>query len=387
MRVRLAVVLFALAMAAGGVFTTTAARAQSIGLLRLPFAAGTTWKVAQGYNGGTHSSGPERFALDLVRDGDVSSAGADVLAPAAGTMWWMNPSGTSNGCILIKIDGGNGLIVELCHIFARSFGRDERIEAGQPIGAIAPAGAVGNNGLAHVHLSMHRTPDFGVTRIPAPFAPPDGLTLDGVALPADGSANQYACPGRTCRAGIASSNGPGTGRAPLPPAPISFSTAAPPTITLAPAQAVPLRTGVVARTAGAGDCVNVREGPGLAARVLVCLPDGYSITIGQGPIAADGRTWWQLQGFGGWAVADYLLGLTAPAPVLRVGGSAVADAGAGDCLNVREAPSLAAAVVICLPTGVRAAITDGPRDSDGLSWWQLDGRGWAAAAYLRPRDE
>lgn len=386
---RLAVSLAVLLSLALG-FEASAPRAEAqAATLRLPFAAGTAWKVVQGYNGGTHSTPSERYALDLVRDGDGPTAGVDVLAPAAGTVWWMNPPGSGNGCVLIKLDGGSGLIVELCHVFARSFRTDERVEAGQVVGTIGPAGTVGNNGLAHLHLSMHRTPDYGVTRIAAPFAAPDGLPLDGVALPADGTANQYACPGAACRAGLLSNNGralsssPGAGAAAVTfgaPAPIA---AAPVTAVTTPL--VALRAGVVARVSGAGDCLNVREGPGITARVLTCLADGVSVTVAQGPITADGRTWWQLDGMG-WAVADYLTGVTAPAPTWKISAVVIVDAGEGDCLNLRETPGTAATVVACLPSGARLAISDGPRDADGRTWWQLDGRGWAAAEFLKLRE-
>jgi uncharacterized protein YraI len=356
-------------------------------VLKLPFAAGTSWRIIQGYEGGTHGTGPERYALDLVREGGPT-AGTEVLAPASGTVWWMNPPGTGNGCLLIKIDGGNGLIVEMCHIIARPLRVDQRVEVGQPVGTVAPDGAVGNNGLAHLHLSLHRTPDFGVTRIPAPFAPPDGLPLDGVSLPPNGTPNQYACPGPTCRGSLTSTNAVGMQSAPvsMPPAP-STVTGPPP---LAPV-VVPLtlRSGVVARVAAGpnpGDCVNVRGGPGLNTPVLTCLPDGVLVTLVDGPIAADGRLWWRLEGLG-WAAADYLIGVSAPVPVLQPGGRAIVDAGAGDCLNLRAAPGLAAPVLACLPSGARVTITDGPRSADGRTWWQVDGRGWAAADYLQPRDE
>ena len=373
--------LSALALALASTRAAQTANAQSAASLRLPFPAGTTWKVIQGYNGGTHVPGPERYALDFVRDDGGPTAGVEVLAPASGTMWWMNGPGGGNGCLLIKIDGGGGLIVEMCHIIARSFRRDERIEVGQVVGTLGPAGTVGNNGLAHMHISLHRTYDYGVTRIPAPFAAPDGLPLEGIALPADGSVNQYVCPGRSCRSGLVSSNTPGGARTLTPVAPPpavvgSFSGPASQT-------GVPLRAGVVARVAGAGagDCMNVREGPGLRARALSCLPDGIPVTIAGGPINADGRTWWQLHGLG-WSAGDYLVGVSGP--VLRVGGRAVVDAGPGDCLNLRTAPGLGAGVVTCLPSGARLTITDGPREADGHRWWQLDGRGWVVAEFLDP---
>lgn len=371
-----------LSLVQAAVIHTVSAQAPSP--LRLPFAAGTSWKVIQGYNGGTHSTTAERYALDLVRDGGAT-AGAEVLAPAAGTVWYMNAPGSGNGCLLIKIDGGSGLIVEMCHIIARPFRTDERIAAGQPLGTIGPAGTVGNNGTAHLHLSMHRTPDLGITRISVPFAPPDGLPLDGVSLPADGSYNQYAC-AAACRTPLVSTNGRPAGAAAVA-APVSASLSAVPAGTVAPIPAAPvsLRAGAIARVAGDGDCINLREGPGITAPVLTCLPDGLLVTIADGPITADGHVWWRLQGMG-WAAGEFLAAVAPATPALRVGASATVDAGEGDCLNLREAPALSAPTVACLPHGARLTITDGPREADGRTWWQLDGRGWAAADYLRPRE-
>jgi hypothetical protein len=359
-----------------------AAPPEALVSLRLPFAAGTTWKIVQGYQGATHGTGPERYALDLVRADDAPTAGTEVYAPAAGTVWWMSPPGGGNGCLLLKPDGGGGLIVELCHLLARPFRRDERVEAGELLGTIGPAGTVGNNGLAHLHLSLHRTYDDGVTRIPAPFAPPDGLPLEGIALPPDGTANQYAC-AAVCRVTLRSTT---TAAAGLPgPAPVPAFAGPAPAPATATGPAVPLRTGVVARVATDGDCLNVRAAPGIAARVLTCLADGTPVTVAQGPRQADGRAWWLLEGLG-WAVGDYLVGAFAPPPALRVGGRAVVDAGAGDCLNLRVAPGMSGAVIACLPSGARLTVTDGPREADGHTWWQLDGRGWVAGEYLEPLD-
>lgn len=372
-----------LALALAGPARAPAAHAQTA-VLKLPFAAGTSWRIIQGYEGGTHGTGPERYALDLVREGGPT-AGTEVLAPASGAVWWMNPPGTGNGCLLIKIDGGNGLIVEMCHIIAQPLRIDQRVELGQPVGTVAPDGAVGNNGLAHLHLSLHRTPDFGVTRIPAPFAPPDGLPLDGVSLPPNGTPNQYACPGPTCRGPLTSTNTAGTPPAPAPPSPRPSGI---PLAGTGPGVRV-LRPGAVARVAAGpnpGDCVNVRGGPGLNAPVLACLPDGALVTITDGPIAGDGRLWWRLDGLG-WAAGDYLIGVSAPVPTLRPGGRAIVDAGEGDCLNLRAAPGLTALVLACLPSGARVTITDGPRSADGRTWWQVDGRGWAAADYLQAQDD
>ncbi len=372
------------------------ADAQAATTLKLPFAAGTSWKVLQGYNGGTHAGGPERFALDLVRDGEGGTANVEVLAPAAGAVWYMNPPGAGNGCLSIKLDTGGGLIVMMCHIFARPFRIDERVEAGQVVGTIGPNGTVGNNGAAHVHMSLHRTPDYGQTRIPAPFAAPDGLTLDGGSLPSDGTPNQYGCPSASCRGAMVSTNGRAGGAPVAGPAPSTpIQAAAPPaagsfaapvaasfTAPAAGVAVVPLAAGVRARVAGTGDCVNVRQAPGIGAPLVTCLADGTAVTVAQGPLPGDGRNWWRIEGLG-WAAGEYLSGTSAPPATVRVGAGVVVDAGQGDCLNLRETPGVAATPAACLLNGARLTVTDGPREADGRTWWHLDGRGWAVGEFLR----
>ena len=59
------------------------------------------------------------------------------------------------------------------------------------------------------------------------------------------------------------------------------------------------------------------------------------------------------------------------------------NAGRGDCLNVRSAPSRAATVVACLPDAATVRITGASREADGLTWWPVEGIGWAAGEYLR----
>lgn len=56
--------------------------------------------------------------------------------------------------------------------------------------------------------------------------------------------------------------------------------------------------------------------------------------------------------------------------------------GAGDCLNFREEPGTSAAVLTCQLDGTRAEVIDGPVEADGITWWQLDGLGWASAQFL-----
>jgi len=55
---------------------------------------------------------------------------------------------------------------------------------------------------------------------------------------------------------------------------------------------------------------------------------------------------------------------------------------AGDCLNFREAPSVGADVVFCVIDGTRGVAAEGPVVADEITWWRLEGLGWASAQFL-----
>jgi uncharacterized protein YkwD len=81
--------------------------------------------------------------------------------------------------------------------------------------------------------------------------------------------------------------------------------------------------------------------------------------------------------------------LPAPSPsgapaALQGGSSARVDTGDDDCLNIRSGPGRGATIVTCLPNGAVVRLTAGPFPADGVTWWQLDGLGWAAGEYLKP---
>jgi hypothetical protein len=60
--------------------------------------------------------------------------------------------------------------------------------------------------------------------------------------------------------------------------------------------------------AGTGDCLRVREGPGLDRPQITCLPDGAPVTIQAGPQTADSLRWWRVATVAGdgWAAEEYL---------------------------------------------------------------------------------
>lgn len=94
---------------------------------------------------------------------------------------------------------------------------------------------------------------------------------------------------------------------------------------------LPLRATAAAIPVGAeaivqadGDCLRMRDQPGLAGVVLTCIPDGSTLTVLSDPVAADGLDWQQVRFAGqlGWVANVYLQpaqsappATPAPAPV------------------------------------------------------------------------
>ncbi len=162
------------------------------GRLIVPFAPGQTMYVCQGYNGGiTHSGDP---ALDLTSysgrgstgcwGGANDAAGKTVYAPGGG-----NLAQVSNevGGVCITLDGGGS--VYLGHLENRR--GNGRVNQGDPIGTIAPAGAAGNGGYAHMHFSARTGSGCGGTKVP--FTSANNMKIAGVGeLPYNGSVNQWA---------------------------------------------------------------------------------------------------------------------------------------------------------------------------------------------------
>ena len=56
---------------------------------------------------------------------------------------------------------------------------------------------------------------------------------------------------------------------------------------------------------GVGNCLNFRVEPSLSSEVRSCQFDGTRARVAEGPVTADGHTWWRLTGLG-WASDLYL---------------------------------------------------------------------------------
>ena len=130
--------------------------AQAYPSMMLPFAAGQTWYVCQGYNGSiTHPGQPW---LDVTTysgrgssgcyGGENAAAGGQIVSPADGTATTWD---AAHGGVCVTFDGGGSFIVY--HLLNRV--GNGRVARGQQLGTVAPAGQALNGGYAHAHLEMH----------------------------------------------------------------------------------------------------------------------------------------------------------------------------------------------------------------------------------------
>jgi hypothetical protein len=359
--------------------------------LHLPYPTGVAVDVIQGYNGGTHT-GVERYSLDIVRS-DGKTSGSPVLAPASGTVAFAQLPAKEHGCIGVTMDDSGDFHYMLCHInLNHTYGYGDKIQVGQQLGTVAAPGLVGNNGTSHVHMQLYILP--GGQRTPVPFSPPQGLPLETSAMAADGSYDQWACAGSACHGLI--SRMPPSATTLLATDGVTPGSAA----TLAGALSTnsTLSIGVAAIVQGTDDCLRVHAQPEVSAASIGCAPDGTVVFVSDGPRDADGHTWWFLRTLG-WSVADYLRpsGVTAasapaqgdgaPAPRSSTTplalGATIRVAAAGDCLRVHQDPALDSPVINCLADATTGTLQNGPRNSDGHTWWQLDSGGWAVSDYLQ----
>lgn len=168
-----------------------------------------------------------------------------------------------------------------------------------------------------------------------------------------------------------------------------------------------------------GDNLNVRSAAGTEFAIRAKLKRGTIVTLMEGPVDADGFTWWLIRtadGTEGWAVdsADneqtLVPGTTTTTnntngqvdeeteggadpsvqSQLEVGDDAIVSlTGQNDVLRLRNNPGTDARVVMLMPNGLRVRVVDGPRNTGGYTWWQLrtpEGNvGWAAEVVGRER--
>jgi len=91
----------------------------------------------------------------------------------------------------------------------------------------------------------------------------------------------------------------------------------------------PLEVGdrVIVIGLGEGDCLSIREQPSQEAERQICMADGTSAIVQEGPVDAEGFTWWRIsgEGFSGWGAGTWLRleeairdALNPPTPVATV---------------------------------------------------------------------
>lgn len=132
--------------------------------------------------------------------------------------------------------------------------------------------------------------------------------------------------------------------------------------------------------------LNLRSGPGLGRAVLLVMPAGATVAVGD--MAGDGFVAVTYNGIGGWAFRDYLQFHADGGEGFAIGDLVVV---ATDALNYRTWPGLGAGVITTFSWGTQGAVTDGPVFADGYTWYEFstagygpDGAtpGWVAGDFL-----
>lgn len=160
--------------------------------------------------------------------------------------------------------------------------------------------------------------------------------------------------------------------------------------------------------AAGGDCLNLRDGPGLSASRIRCIPSGTALTAAGPATAADGFVWLEVDTpYGhGWVAAMYLR-RTAPAasepepvaaepepsaaepaaePAALALPTGVVDNSPG-CLRFRDLASLSGAIRDCLEGGTALTIlNDATVAADGYHWLNVRTpagyEGWVAGDFV-----
>ena len=182
---------------------------------------------------------------------------------------------------------------------------------------------------------------------------------------------------------------------PIASTPVDTPTPAPTaTFTPTPVPGTALSSGQPARiTAPAG--LNYRDAPNTGATLLGQFGTGQRVNVLEGPVSAEGYTWWNLddgQGSVGWAAdgddtTEWISPrLGAPQPVNRpprVGDRVAITMSAGGQLSIRALPGTDAPLITRVSPGQEYTVLAGPQSANGYTWYQIrsdDGslEGWAA---------
>lgn len=188
-----------------------------------------------------------------------------------------------------------------------------------------------------------------------------------------------------------------TGGTPLAIAPtVTPFPQATPTFTPTPEPGTALSVGQPARIV-APFGLNLRASTSANAQLITQLGTGQLVSIIEGPISAEGYTWWKVEdsaGNSGWGVEGdgeniwinpSVGGTQAVNRQPRVNERVIVTMPDDLQLTVRSLPGTDAPVLIRVDSGTEFSVIDGPRSANGYTWFQIrsdDGNisGWAADA-------
>lgn len=130
--------------------------------------------------------------------------------------------------------------------------------------------------------------------------------------------------------------------------------------------------------------LNLRSGPSLSAAIIGSYETGDEICVTGGPTTADGYEWYQVPA--GWVAGDFC-------SLATLGGCGGIGSGrfsvedriyvADGPLNVRAAPTTAAAIIGDFAYNTEMCVIDGPIYADDFEWYRVSGgiEGWVAGDY------
>jgi hypothetical protein len=113
----------------------------------------------------------------------------------------------------------------------------------------------------------------------------------------------------------------------------------------------------------------------VAANITVATTPGSTTAAGTGATTGTSKT----------TAAATTAAATTAAATTPATKTAVVKGTGGDGLNMRETPSKTGTKITSIKDGEKVTVKDGPKDADGLTWYQIEYNGktgWAASSYL-----
>jgi uncharacterized protein YgiM (DUF1202 family) len=137
------------------------------------------------------------------------------------------------------------------------------------------------------------------------------------------------------------------------------------------------------------DALNLRSDASTSSGILTELPTNTVATVLDGPVDADGYSWYQVDvdGTTGWVVRDFLAfaGVEDALAVGSAGGGATLLVDT-DSLNVRDAAGLGGSVLETISFGDSVSDLGVTETVDGFTWQQIQTAsgvtGWVVSSYL-----